>query len=879
MHTVSSTESMNLPSGAVTLMMTDMEDSTRWVHELGNDFDTVVERHHQLINQVVAAHGGTMVDSTGDAHFSVFTSATDAVAAAADLGGRFEQESWPGHARIRVRAGLHSGSPRVSHRRYVGLDVHRTARICGAGHGGQVLLSGSTFALVQSGTLPSGLRLREVGTCKLKDLRYPENLWELLVPGLPDKFPPVRGTQPTNLPPLAEVFVGRTSERHRISELLAGGTRFVTLTGPGGVGKTRLATEVASSLLAHFPDGVFFVPFEAVSDAELVVPTIAHVLGIPELAGRPVFEGLKHHLAATRTLLVLDNFEQVLDASGMIVDLLASCERVRAIVTSRAALCVRFEQEVPLSALGLSTESADTGTIRSEAGRLFLSRVGEFRPDYAPDAADAEAIEEICRRVDGLPLAIELAASRLRVLTPRALLDRLQSGIAVLSGGRRDASRRHQALQATITWSYELLSSEERLLFRQLSVFPGGFTLEAAEAVAALGMSDVDLLDRIALLVQRSLIRTEEVDAEPRFRMLNTIREFGIAELDTSPEKEATRARFAHYYVELAQEQSQWILGKERRRALSRLFTEVDNLRAAFAWALERPDAEATAQLLQSLLWLRISQGQFAEGRNWIERALLQARSLGKTAAHGLILDAAGWLALFSGDYAGSLPHSEQALEIFQGLGMRVETARSLLTFGIARAVTGDEGGPALLEQSLALHQELGDPYGIALSLTALGEGARMGGQEQAARECYQGAIELYGSLGNVYWPAALKHNLAHFCLHEGDWRGAVAFLNDLLEVAREFDFPMMVGHYLAAMGGVAVVRERFELAATLFGAVSTLLERLGATFEPPDHAELERNQDVARSTLGAADFDRAYAAGRKLASDQAMLLCTSLRE
>jgi predicted ATPase len=624
---------------------------------------------------------------------------------------------------------------------------------------------------------------------------------------------------------------------------------------------------------------VFLVPLEAVTDPALVAPTIADVLAIPELAGRPLIDGLKHHLSASRTLLVLDNFEQVLDAANVVIDLLATCDRLRAIVTSRAPLGMRLEQEVPLTALRLSTTGATSGKIASEAGQLFLSRVREFRPDFAPDAGESDAIEEICRRVDGLPLAIELAASRMRVLTPRALLDRVQAGIDVLSGGRRDAAPRHQALEATIKWSYELLTPEERLMFRKLSVFAGSFGLEAAEAVVASDGASVDILDETALLVQRSLLRAEEVDAEPRFRMLNTIREFGVAALERSPERESVRARHAQYYVTFAEEEARLILGRDRRRVLSRHFMEVDNLRAAFAWALEQPDGEMTARLLQALLWLRISQGQFAEGKNWTERALRQAEGLGETAARAQILDAAGWLGLFSGDYAGSLPYCEQAHGIFKKLSMPVETARTLLTFGIARAVTGHEEGPAMLERSLALHQELGDPYGIALSLTALGEGARMTGQAQAARECYEGASELYVSIGNVYWAAASKHNLAHAYLHDGDWRRAVALLSDLLDVAREFDFPMMIGHYLAAMAAVAVLRERFELAATLVGAVATLLENLGATFEPADQAELEHNEAAIRRALGDVGFDTARVVGRALSPDRAIAECASLRE
>jgi predicted ATPase/class 3 adenylate cyclase len=862
--------------GAVTLMMTDMEGSTHWIHELGAEFSSVVERHHELIDDAVSANRGKVVDATGDSHFSVFGSAGDAVLAAAEIGGRFERESWPSNARIRVRAGLHSGTPRLTRQRYVGLDVHRTARICSAGHGGQVLLSGSTSALLQAISLPPGMHLREIGTCRLKDLRHPENLWELVVPGLPDRFPPVRGTQPSNLQPQSGPCIGREVEQSRIVQLLHGDARLVTLTGPGGVGKTRLAMEVAHSCLPKFKDGVFAVSLESVVDPALVIPTIAEVIGIPEIPGKSVLDSIKHHLCDARVLLVLDNFEQVLDAAATVAEVLASCNHSRAIVTSRSPLGVRFEQEFPVPTLGLVSTVDSQADVYSDSVQLFLLRVREFLPEYTPNRADIETIEEICRRLDGLPLAIELAASRIRILSPRALLERLKSGVAVLSGTRRDAAHRHQALLATIVWSYQLLTNEEQKLFRALSVFAGGFSVEAAEAVWA-GSGDV--LDQLGLLVQKSLLRVEELNADTRFRMLHVIRDFGMSALEESDEWHAIRTRHAQYYLALAEEQATLILSLHRRRALACLLPEADNLRLAFHWGLTQPDGVLTARFLQALLWLRISQGQFAEGQNWTERGLAQAVNLGATNNAALIFDAAGWLALFSGDYESSLPHTEKALDLFLGLGLKKEIARSKVSAGIARAVTGDERGPALLVQSLAEHQALNDSYGAALSFTALGEGARMAGDHAAARECYESAITLYEQVGNVYWTAALKHNLAHSYLHERDWSTAVPLLADLLSVAREFDFPMMLGHYLGAMGGVAVVRGRFELAAQLFGALDMLLTKIGASFEPADQAELDRHSEAAKLQLGEAVYDSAYQAGRALSSDQAIAQTLSLRQ
>jgi predicted ATPase/class 3 adenylate cyclase len=546
----------SLPVGTVTFLFTDIEGSTRLGQAVGPArYGEILERHRELLRAAFSASGGIEVGTEGDSFFVVFERPAAAVAAAADGQRALAGAPWDPEATVRVRIGIHSGEGILADGTYVGNDVNRAARIAAAGHGGQTLLSETTSALVAD-ALPPGTTLRPLGEHRLKDLR-PERLCQLVVDGLPQDFPPIRSldARPNNLPTQLTTFVGREKELAEAAALLAG-ARLLTLTGPGGTGKTRLSLELASRLAERFPDGVWFVPLEPISEASLVPATIAHVLGLPDRGGRSPVERLIDHLAGRRVLLVLDNLEQVRSAAPVIAELLTGAPLLAVLATSRSALHVYGELEYPVPPLGVPDRrdrpDAD-GLARYESVALFVERAMAVRPSFRLTAADAPAVAEICYRLDGLPLAIELAAARVKLLSPQAILGRLENRLALLSGGAQDLPARQQTLRGAIGWSYELLDEPDRILFADLSAFVGGASLDAIEAVCGPDQAR-DVLDGVSSLVDKSLLRQgEDITAEPRFTMLETIREYAAEQLAAAGRAEVVRDRHAAWFVELAE--------------------------------------------------------------------------------------------------------------------------------------------------------------------------------------------------------------------------------------------------------------------------------------------------------------------------------------
>ena len=529
---------IDLPTGTVTLLFTDIEGSTRLVERLGNRYVQVLAVHQELLRAAFDQHHGHEVGTEGDGFFVAFGKASDAVAAAVTAQRALASQPWPDGVMLRVRMGLHTGEPIVVARDYAGLDVHCAARICSAGHGGQALLSQPTCELLGH-DLPAGVELRDLGEHRLKDLTEPQRLFQVVIPGLPAEFPPLRtlGPRPDDLPTPLTRFIGRQRELAQACALLQREeTRLLTLTGPGGTGKTRLALEIAGGLVQAFPDGLAFVGLSAVHDPKLVVPTIAQALGISEAPGQSLLETLAEHVGDRRQLVVLDNFEQVLPAAAAVVELLVACPRLKALVTSRAALRVSGEQTFPVPPLSLPDQASaePPDAVSSEAVALFADRARAVDASFAVTDANAPLLVEICRRLDGLPLAIELAASRARLLSPQALLARLERRLQVLKGGARDLPARQQTLRATLDWSYDLLEPEERTLFARLAVFAGGCSMEAAEAVCGLE-DDLDVLAGLEALVDKNLLQPREgPDGGRRVVMLETFGSMGWSGLSNA---------------------------------------------------------------------------------------------------------------------------------------------------------------------------------------------------------------------------------------------------------------------------------------------------------------------------------------------------------
>ena len=597
-----------LPTGTITLLFTDIEGSTRLLQRAGDAYAGLLDEHRRLLDEAFRRHGGVIVDTEGDAFFVAFASAKDALAGAADAQRALAAHEWRDGHEIRVRMGLHTGEPRVVEgQRYVGLDVHHAARVMAAGHGGQVLVSESTRALLDDGT-----NVRDLGKHRLKDLSRPQRLYQLELDGLPSEFPPLKtlDNRPTNLPVQPNELIGRERELEEAAALLTNGLRVLTLTGTGGTGKTRLALQLAAEVVEVFPNGVFFVSLAPVRDWELVPPTIARTLGLREQAGETVVETLYGYLGDKELLLVLDNFEQVLAAAPAVAGLCSSSPGLKLLVTSRTPLRLSGERTYPVPPLELP-----------ESIQLFGERAQAAALEFDVTQENEDAVAEICRRLDGLPLAIELAAPRIRSLPPAVLLRRLDQRLKLLTGGAQDLDERQRTLRATIEWSYELLPEAERELFAQLGVFVGGSRLDAAEALC--DCVDIDVLDGLHSLVEKSLLRQRpDADGEPRFWMLETIREYALGLLDEAGALADARERHAELFLGLAEEADVESRTGDRAAWFDRLDADNANLRAALDWAEEQRDGELMLRLATALWAFWATRGQIAEGTRMLEEAI-----------------------------------------------------------------------------------------------------------------------------------------------------------------------------------------------------------------------------------------------------------------
>jgi predicted ATPase len=707
-----------LPTGTVTFLFTDIEGSTRLLSELGEDYADVLAEHRRVLRDAFVHHGGVEVDTQGDAFFVAFTRASDAVAAASEANA----ELTPGP--VRVRMGIHTGEPIVTGEGYVGVDVHRAARVCAAGHGGQVLLTQTTRDL-----LP-GLELRDLGDHRLKDLSEPQRLYQL---GSED-FLPLTTLDATNLPVVASSLLDREAEIDELVTLLSDGSRLVTVTGAGGTGKTRLALQVAAELVGAVEDGVFWVPLADLSDPDLVVSTVAQTLGATG--------DLTTAVRDRDALLLLDNAEHLLDSAAALSELLAAAPRLRLLVTSRAPLRLTGEREYPLEPL------AD-----SDAVMLFVERARSVGQEVQANGT----VTAICRRLDGLPLAVELAAARTKVLDPTTLLRRLDQALPLLTGGPRDAPERQRTLRGAIEWSHELLEEPARAIFRRLAVFIGGCSLEAAEEVC-----EADL-DTLAALVDLSLLKRTDPG---RFIMLETIREYALEQLAASGEAEQLRERHARLFTELVERARLELGGPERASWEARLETELPNIRAALAWASERRP-ELLHRLARSLRIFWNTHGYLREGRGWLERSLAMG-------AEGL-----------------------ERAEILGGLGW------------ICRAMGDRVGAAAAAEERLRLAQALGDAKNLSAALglqAVLAEGRE---DLALAEELHQASIATSRALGAAGRPERHVGDFAEFLVRHGRYGEAKYLLKECLTTARQRGDTFLVGRSTAVIGALTLIEGR----------------------------------------------------------------------
>lgn len=792
-----------LPTGTVTLLFTDIEGSTHLLQQLGERYAEMLATCRQLLRTAFQQWNGVEVDTQGDAFFVVFARASDAISAVIDMQHALASHDWPYGAAVALRIGLHTGEPTRTSEGYVGLDVHHAARIMSVGHGGQVLLSQTTRDLVDH-DLPDRVSLRDLGEQRLKDLQRPGHLYQLIIADLPANFPPLKtlDNSHNNLPVQPTSLIGREKEVGALLNLLQREeVRLLTLTGPGGIGKTRLGLQVAAELIDLFPDGVYFVNLAPISDPDLVVPALAQILDIKEIAGQILLDLLKASLHWKHLLLVLDNFEQVVSASVYVSELLAACPIVKVIVTSRAALHVRGEQEFTVPPLAVPNPAQLPDMVEQtqyEAVALFLARAQAVKPDFQMTKANALGIVEICARLDGLPLAIELAAARIKLLPPQALLARLGKRLAVLTSGARDMPARQQTLRNTIAWSYNLLEAQEQQLFRRLSVFVGGCTLEAIEAIYPVldnNQGEDQVFDRVASLIDKSLVQqTEQEGDEPRLVLLETIREYGSEVLAASGEMETTRQAHALYYLTLAEEAEPELAGPQQAVWLERLEREYDNLRSTLQWFLERGEMghsiELALRLAGALRRFWEVRGHWSEGWNLLERALAGSKGIA-VPVQLKALKAAAHLAYVRSDYDRAEVLSEECLALSRELGDKAGMALSLRLLGsIALSRCNFVVACSQTEESLALFREVEDKEGIAWSLNNLATIVSYQGEYAKAISLKEEALALFEELWNIEGVAFSLSSLAWVIfISEGDPAKVHTLLEEALALFRE------VGH------------------------------------------------------------------------------------
>ena len=854
-----------LPGGTVTLVFTDIEGSTRLLESLGERYGEVLAEHRRLLREAFTAHGGVEVDTQGDAFFYVFPRAQDAAKAAMESQRVLASHPWPDNAEVRVRMGIHTGEPQTSSEGYVGPDVHRAARICAAAHGGQVLISQATKDLIE-GTGLDRATLHDLGEHALKDISSRVHLYELEIDGLRSDFPPIRtlDAHPTNLPPSPTALVGREQEVTRLATFLqSDGTRLITLTGPGGTGKTRLALGVAHELLEDFSDGVFVVDLSPVTDASLVVAQIAAALSLRESGGRRLEETLHDYLASKEMLLVIDNFEQVMDAASEVASLLSSGPHVRVLVTSREPLRIAGEHEFAVAPLSLPSSSSPRleDARRSPAVALFTERARGVRADFELTEDNVAAVIAICRRLDGLPLAIELAAARVKVLSPHGLLDRLDHSLKLLSSGRRDGSERQRTLRGAISWSYELLSEDEQKLFHRLGVFSGGWSLEAAEEVCDRGDLDLEVLNGLASLVDKSLVRTMTGDEE-RFSMLETIREFAIERLEESGEAQEIRRAHAEYFRGLAEDAEPHLVGEAQKEWLDRLEKEHDNLRFAMGSSLQR-EADSGLRIAASMRRFWWVRGYLSEGQMWLSQALDRSAEQ-PIALRARLVYASGFLAQAHGDNELGEHRCQTALELFRSIGDDAGAARALEILGAAAEERGDfTMARSYHEETLAAYEELDDSRGIAVAIGNLASVALKQGLLQETQALSKRSFELYQSLGMTEGVAACLVNIGLAALQQGALREAREALRDCLATATDLDHKELMTHSLIGLAAVASASTEFSEGARLLGAAQRLQDATGAVLPLVEKAVFDRTVEEIQANLAEEAFEAALVKGR----------------
>jgi predicted ATPase/class 3 adenylate cyclase len=813
---------VSFPPGTVTLLFADIEGSTRLLQELGDEYAEVLADHRRTLREEFARHSGVEVDTEGDAFFVAFAKASDALAAAAAV--REALADGP----IRVRMGLHTGEPTVTEEGYVGIDVHRAARIAAAGHGGQILVSQATRDLAGAD------RLRDLGVHRLKDLAAPERLYQLD----DDEFPPLKSVDQTNLPVQPTPFVGRESELAEVLALLDV-HRIVTLTGPGGSGKTRLALQAAAESVEQYGDGVWFVSLAAVRDPQLIEPTIARVVGGPD--------DLREFLAGKRTLLVLDNLEQLLpDAATIVAQVDAHI-----LATSRSRLNIAAEQEFPVPTLPLD-----------DAAALFTQRARQLEPRFEPDGA----VRQIAERLDGLPLALELAAARVKVLTPAQILERLSRSLDLLTSGAHDAPERQRTLRGTVEWSYRLLTADEQPLFARMAVFAGSFELEAAEAVC------LAELDALQSLVDKSLLRHGE---DGRFFMLETIKALALEKLRDLADASSFRLRHDDYFLGVAEE----LDARERlsgmrdlsAESLDRFERELPSFRAALAGLLEAGRHESALRLGAALWRFWLNRAQYRDAADWLEKAPIDDTTL-PLDVRAAALGAAGGIAYYTHDDVDRAERFwREGLELRRAQDDPHELGAALSRLASVAWRRSDlDGAIAYHEQALELYEQAGSEALLLTELHWLGEAHRDRGDYDEGERLLEETVNRARALGFDQLLTSTLHSLGDLSLDRFDPDTALHRFSEALAYADATGNRRVHIYCVAGIACALLQQGNDRASARLWGIAEDQERRLGFRMLLNERQRYERLMSSARERLGAV-YEAEHRAGAGLTLEQAI--------
>ena len=921
LHVECGMPSGQFPTGTVTFLFTDIEGSTKLWEASPQEMKVALARHDALMREAIDGSGGFVFKTIGDAFCASFATVSEAVEAALVAQLALVAEPWPEATPVKVRMALHTGAAEIRDGDYFGPPVNRVARLLAIGHGGQTLLSQTTYDLVRDHP-PAGSEPRSMGEHRLKDLSRPESVYQLNHPGLPSEFPQLRSLDNPalrhNLPPQLTSFIGREREIEDVKGLLAK-SRLLTLSGSGGSGKTRLALQVAADLIEEYGQGVWLVELAQVSEPGLVPQTIASVLGLKEEPGKSLSQTLIEHLRNKRLLLVLDNCEHLLDACSNLVDsMIRQCAGVQVLATSREALGISGEQTYRVPSLAIpdlrQTQSPESLSLYA-AVRLFIDRALLVKTDFRVTNRNAPALASICHRLDGIPLAIELAAARVRSLSVEEVDERLDERFRLLTGGSRTAMPRQQTLRALIDWSYDLLNERERILLGRLSVFCGGWRTEDAEKVCAgEGISDWEVLDLMTSLADKSLIVFEEVKGAGRHHLLETVRQYARDRLLESGESQAVHSRHRNHFLKFAVDAEPELKGTNQGQWFSVLDDEHENLRAALVWSIDEVEETQLLRLCAALWWYWFMRGLLSEGRAWCERALEAVGASEPTALRADVLAAAGILATYRGDFAaaslqleeclairketgdapgvaaclGSIAHVagkrgesaiarglyEQSLAVRREIGDRRGTAGSLGNLGIMALAEGDHAAAQrYMEECLAIMRDLGDQWGISTALNNLGTLYRDLGDASAALACYEESLAIEREIGDRHGISVSLSNLGVLTASLGRPAAARTYLEESLGIKQVIGDLRSLSYSLEAFASLAVAEGDVRKAPALWASAESVREKIGAPLPPREREQIDLEVAAVRQILGDEPFSAAWAKGRGMTLDQAIEL------